>query len=135
MGRNSAAAQPEDAPQNQDRTYRPIDLVHLAKQCLGDAALELEILNLFDTTLLTYHERLRQAASADELALNLHAIKGAAAGVGAWTVAEMAAALEEELGAGQEPSAEKVDDLALAIEDVRGFIARTLADRSFDPEA
>ncbi len=42
------------------RPSRPIDLVHLAKQCLGDENLELEILRLFDTTLVTYMGRLRR---------------------------------------------------------------------------
>ena len=50
----------EDAlPKAAKRPMRPVDLVHLAKQCLGDENLELEILRLFDTTLVTYFDRLQ----------------------------------------------------------------------------
>jgi HPt (histidine-containing phosphotransfer) domain-containing protein len=127
MARNTAAAQPEETPQNRKRRLRPIDLVHLAKQCLGDEALELEILQLFDTTIATYYGRLQDATTPEEVAMNLHAIKGAASGVGAWAISEMAAALESDHRAGQDLSVEQIDDLGLAVEDVRGFIARLLA--------
>ncbi|MBF0679288.1 MAG: Hpt domain-containing protein [Devosia sp.] len=127
MARNTAAAQPEETPQSRKRRLRPIDLVHLAKQCLGDEALELEILQLFDTTIATYYGRLQDATTPEEVAMNLHAIKGAASGVGAWAISEMAAALESDHRAGQDLSVEQIDDLGLAVEDVRGFIARLLA--------
>ncbi|WEJ59944.1 Hpt domain-containing protein [Devosia sp. FJ2-5-3] len=126
MARNTAAAKPEAAPQVRSRTMRPIDLVHLAKQCLGDEGLELEILRLFDTTIATYYARLRAAATPEQIAMNLHAIKGAASGVGAWTIADMAVALEADIRGGQPMVAERVDDLGLAVEDVRGYIARLL---------
>lgn len=126
MARNTAAAKPEAAPQVRSRTMRPIDLVHLAKQCLGDEGLELEILRLFDTTIATYYARLRAATTPEQIAMNLHAIKGAASGVGAWTIADMAAALEADIRGGQAMVAERVDDLGLAVEDVRGYIARLL---------
>ncbi|WEJ34802.1 Hpt domain-containing protein [Devosia sp. SD17-2] len=127
MARNTAAAQPEETPQSRKRRLRPIDLIHLAKQCLGDEALELEILQLFDTTIATYYGRLQDATTPEEVAMNLHAIKGAASGVGAWAISEMAAALESDHRAGQDLSVEQIDDLGLAVEDVRGFIARLLA--------
>ena len=76
------------------RAMRPVDLVHLAKQCLGDEGLELEILRLFETTLATYLERLKLATTFDEFALNLHSLKGAASGVGAWSIADLAKAME-----------------------------------------
>lgn len=105
---------------------RPIDLVHLAKQCLGDEGLEKEILRLFDTTIATYLNRLQQAESFDDLSANLHAIKGASAGVGAWAVADMAKAMEDELRAARPVSPERIADLVLVVEDVRGFIGRML---------
>ena len=128
MAQNTAFATAEAEPNPKARPARPIDLVHLAKQCLGDENLELEVLRLFDTTIATYYGRLRAASSHDDLALNLHAVKGAAAGVGAWTVADMARALEDELRAGRPLAPERIDDLGLAVEDVRGVIARMLAD-------
>jgi len=105
---------------------RPIDLVHLAKQCLGDENLELEVLRLFDTTIRTYFGRLQLAVSYDDLALNLHSIKGAAAGVGAWTIADQARSAEIELQAGRSLAPERIADLGIAVEEVRSFIARML---------
>ncbi|MBE7732125.1 Hpt domain-containing protein [Devosia faecipullorum] len=113
----------------QGRPMRPVDLVHLARQCLGDENLELEILRLFDTTLATYFQRLTLASSFDDLAINLHAIKGAAAGVGAWGVSELAAALETELRDGRPLRHERIEDLAMVVEETRDFIARMLADK------
>ena len=109
------------------RAMRPIDLVHLAKQCLGDEHLEYEILRLFDTTIKTYFGRLELAASYDDLAINLHSIKGAASGVGAWTIADLAKAAEVEMHAGRPLSMERIADLGMAIEEVHVFIDRMLS--------
>lgn len=114
------------APVPEKRAARPIDLVHLAKQCLGDENLEFEILRMFDTTLGTYLSRLKLASTFDELALNLHAIKGAASGVGAFAVADIACGLEGELRGGRPLQGERIDDLGLAVEEVRSFIAEML---------
>lgn len=127
MAQNAAFATSDTEPNPRVRVARPIDLVHLAKQCLGDEGLELEVLRLFDTTIATYYGRLRAAMSHDDLAMNLHAVKGAASGVGAWTIADMAKALEAELRAGRPLAPERIDDLGLAVEDVRGFISHMLA--------
>lgn len=123
------------APLSQNRPMRPVDLVHLAKQCLGDENLELEILRLFDTTLSTYFGRLKLASSFDDLAINLHAIKGAAAGVGAWGVAEFAKTLETELRDGRPISAERIADFGLVVEDVRGYIDGMLTNQADWPSA
>ena len=75
----------------------PLDLVHLARQCLGDAALEAELLGLF---------RLQGRALAAELShsppLSLeskakiaHRLRGSALAVGARRVAGAAGLLEE----------------------------------------
>ena len=109
------------------RAARPIDLVHLAKQCMGDEHLEYEILRLFDTTVKTYFGRLELADSYDDLAINLHSIKGAASGVGAWTIADLAKAAEVEMQAGRPLAPERIADLGMAIEEVRGFIAEMLS--------
>ena len=109
------------------RAMRPIDLVHLAKQCLGDEHLEYEILRLFDTTVQTYFARLEQATSFDELIMSLHSIKGAASGVGAFTVSDLARACETELQAARPLQPERIADLGMAIEEVRTFIARMLS--------
>ena len=125
MAQKSAAVQQIDSTRP-TRPERPIDLVHLARQCLGDEHLEYEILRMYDTTVKTYFGRLQLASSYDELALNLHSIKGASGGVGAFSVANLAKSAEVELQAGRPLSPERIDDLGLAIEEVRGFIARML---------
>src|SRR5690606_2577111 len=107
---------------------RPIDRAHLAKQCLGDENLELEIPRLFDTTIKTYYERLRLAGHYDHLAANLHAIKGASAGVGAFEVTELARHLERDLQAMRPLTTEQLDDLGMAVEEVRATIADILSD-------
>lgn len=125
MAQRATAEQIVDLPFK--RSMRPIDLVHLAKQCLGDEHLEYEILRLFDTTVKTYFGRLEQALTFDEFALNLHSIKGAAGGVGAFTVSDLAKGCEIELQAGRPLNPERIADLGIAIEEVRSFITRMLS--------
>jgi HPt (histidine-containing phosphotransfer) domain-containing protein len=108
------------------KAERPIDLVHLAKQCLGDEHLEYEIMRIYDTTVKTYFDRLKLSSSHDDLMLNLHSIKGASGGVGAFSVANLAKTAEVELQAGRPLSPERIDDLGMAIEEVRAFIAHML---------
>jgi HPt (histidine-containing phosphotransfer) domain-containing protein len=125
MAQQSATAE-QISPVSRNRAERPIDLVHLAKQCMGDEHLECEILRMYDTTVKTYLSRLQLATSADDLAINLHSIKGASGGVGAFSVANLAKAAETELQAGRPLSSERIEDLGMAIEEVRAFIARVL---------
>lgn len=127
MAPGGPAVKTERIADTRTRTMRPIDLVHLAKQCLGDEGLEFEVLRLFDTTIGNYYDRLKLAASFDDLALALHSIKGAAAGVGAWAIADLAKAMETEIRNGRPLTQERIDDLGLLVEDVRDFIARMVA--------
>lgn len=122
--RNAAQADRDEA--RAPRT-RPIDMEHLANQCLGDENLGLEVLRMFDGTIAGYFGRLRLATAFDELAAHLHTIKGAAAGVGARGVADLARALEDDLRAGRPLKPERIDDLGMAIEEVRSFIAGLVA--------
>lgn len=96
---------------------RPVDLVHLARQTMGDRELEQEILQLFIQQAKTINERIG-AADVSERKRLAHGLKGSARGIGAFGVAECAAAIEEF------PS--KVDlltELANRIDAVRDFIA------------
>lgn len=127
MAPGGPAVKEESVSDIRTRTMRPIDLVHLAKQCLGDEALELEVLRLFDTTISSYYDRLKLAASFDDLALALHSIKGAAAGVGAWAIADLAKVMENDIRNGRPLTQERIDDLGLVVEDVRDFIGRMVA--------
>lgn len=73
---------------------RAIDLVHLSRMTFGDRALEREVLQLF----IRQSEQILakiESADADGLARLAHTLKGSAAGVGAWAVADAASALEQ----------------------------------------
>jgi hypothetical protein len=105
---------------------RPIDLVHLAKQCLGDENLEREVLGLFDTTIAAYFGRLTGAEIADELGFHLHAMRSASSGVGAWGIVDQVSAAEAKLHANQPLNDETVADIGHAVEEVRSYIASVL---------
>jgi len=126
MAHNAVSAE-NSGPETARRPARPIDLVHLARQCLGDAGLEHEILRLFDTTVKTYFSRLRLATTFDELAMNLHSLKGASSGVGAWSIAELARAAEADIKAGRALSPEQIDDIGIAVEEVSAFVTEMLS--------
>ena len=73
---------------------RPIDLVHLAKQTLGDRSLETEVLRLFLAQTDIYMSRIETAGNDEERFEAAHTIKGSALNIGAWNVAEAANNLE-----------------------------------------
>ena len=96
---------------------RPIDLAHLSRQSLGDRAIEAEVLGLFLLQASGVRETLAGLAPAERARL-AHGLRGSAAGVGAFAVADAAKAIER-----------KPDDQALirrlsdCIDEARGFIA------------
>lgn len=106
-----------------------IDLTHLSRQALGDHALEVELLHLFD----------RQAARiAGELAMPdlspgaraerqdlAHTLKGSARAVGAWRVADACQELEERLRLFAAPASLEEACLGVrqAVSEARAFIA------------
>lgn len=69
---------------------RPIDLVHLARQTLGDRDLEREILNLFTVQARALLVRIGTAETLQERGDLAHTLKGSARAVGAWAVADAA---------------------------------------------
>lgn len=73
---------------------RPIDLVHLARQTLGDRSLEQEILSLYYKQAKTLLERIADCASIRERMDFAHTLKGSSRAVGAWQVAQAAEAVE-----------------------------------------
>jgi len=96
---------------------RPVDLVHLARQTMGDRDLEREVLALFVQQALSVRDRIAGAGEQERLAL-AHGLKGAARGVGAFAVADCAAGIE------RLPADERaVKRLGALIEQVRDFIA------------
>jgi HPt (histidine-containing phosphotransfer) domain-containing protein len=106
----------------------PIDIEHLSKQTLGDEGLEIEVLRLFDEMSHVYYARLEQSTSVADLLRNLHTLKGAAAGIGAFGLAELARVAEAELRQGSPVNPERIEDLNVAVEEVSAFIAQRLKD-------
>ena len=107
---------------------RPTDMMHLTKQALGDAGLEGEILRNFDEVLAAHFDRLEGSGTVPELLHHLHIIRGASVGVGAWSLAEHAHVMETELNEGEPVNPERVEDIHFAVEEVRAFVARRVAE-------
>lgn len=72
---------------------RPVDLVHLSHQTMGDAALEREVLGLLARQIASLSHRLDHA-HAEERRRMAHAMKGACLNVGAFRLARAAEAFE-----------------------------------------
>src|ERR1700761_4803931 len=77
----------------------PIDLAHLARMTLGDAALERPVLALFASQSESVIEKL--AALPAEAGALAHTLKGSARAIGAFRVAECAEALEAAIRQGE----------------------------------
>jgi HPt (histidine-containing phosphotransfer) domain-containing protein len=119
-GDNTAKAVEIEALEPEIR--RPIDMDHLSRQTLGDPGLELEVLRMFDAMSHTYYARLENSTNVEDLLRNLHTLKGAAAGIGAFGLAELARVAETELRDGAPVNPERIDDLGVAVEEVSTFI-------------
>ena len=96
---------------------RPVDLVHLARQTMGDRDLERQVLGLFVQQALAVRDEIAAADTKRRLFL-AHGLKGSARGVGAFAVAECAAEIEH-----QPQDGRVVRRLGRLIEDVRDFVA------------
>lgn len=96
---------------------RPVDMAHLARQTMDDRALEQEVLALFVQQALSVRDKILDA-DAKERVLLAHSLKGSARGIGAFAVAECAAAIEK-----QPEDARMLKKLGVLIEEVRDFIA------------
>lgn len=106
----------------------PIDRIHLARQTLGDVSLAEEVLRLYDEMARVTFDRLQHSTTRNDLMVHLHALKGASLGVGAFALAELARVAEDELRAGMPVNPERVEDVGIAVEEVRAFIAPMIAD-------
>ena len=117
---------PEALSQPDGMRSRPIDLVYLSRQTLGDPGLETEILSLFSEMAAAYLKKVTDSGDPAEIAIGLHSLKGAAAGIGASGLATEAKAAEAEMKDTGTIGAERLSDLAIAVEEVRAFIASIL---------
>jgi HPt (histidine-containing phosphotransfer) domain-containing protein len=104
------------------RRRRPIDLVHLARQTMGNRDLELEILKLFDTQLEGQVTRIKSTDKSEDLALPLHTIKGMALGVGARAIEELARRAEQQVTEDGALAPELLADLEVAVAEAHAFI-------------
>lgn len=107
--------------------HRPIDMVHLSRQTLGDHGLECEVLRLFDKMARVYFGRLETSTTEADVLQHLHTLKGAASGVGAWALADLAKAAEDEIRNGGSVNPERIGDIDIAVQEVSAFIGDILA--------
>lgn len=91
---NIAFEAPDNSTGPCPSSTRPIDLVHLAKQTMGDKALEIEVLQIFARQARSCLAELSTADVVQAKAV-AHRLKGAASAVGAHEVAAVAGRLEE----------------------------------------
>jgi HPt (histidine-containing phosphotransfer) domain-containing protein len=96
---------------------RPIDLVHLRKQTFGDRNLEQEVLGMFLQQAQAVKERL-SGSNKEERVMLAHGLRGSAGGVGAFAVADAAAAVE------RDPHDKGLaNSLSKRIDEMRDFVA------------
>jgi HPt (histidine-containing phosphotransfer) domain-containing protein len=96
---------------------RPVDLVHLARQTMGDRALEQEVLALFVQQATLVRDQIVAASTIERLRL-AHGLIGSARGVGAFAIADCAVEIE------RNPDDRQVlKRLAGLIDEMRDFIA------------
>jgi HPt (histidine-containing phosphotransfer) domain-containing protein len=75
-------------------SIRPIDLVHLTRQTMGDRALETEILGMFAKQMSGSRLTMGKG-NADERKRLAHTIKGTARSVGAFSLGDVAERIEK----------------------------------------
>ncbi|NGO52614.1 Hpt domain-containing protein [Allomesorhizobium camelthorni] len=96
---------------------RPVDLVHLARQTMGDRALEQQVLALFVQQATLVRDQIVAASTGERLRL-AHGLIGSARGVGAFAIADCAVEIE------RNPDDRQVlKRLARLIDEMRDFIA------------
>jgi HPt (histidine-containing phosphotransfer) domain-containing protein len=103
----------------------PIDLVHLARQCLGDAELEVELLGLFrlQARALTAELTHSPALPLESKAKIAHKLRGSALAVGARRVAGAAGRIEELALSAGDPHCSEADVIAALLSAVAEAVA------------
>ncbi|MDQ6437834.1 Hpt domain-containing protein [Mesorhizobium sp. LHD-90] len=97
--------------------HRPIDMAHLARQTMGDRALEQEVLGMFVNQSRLVQDQIAHAGP-EECQRLAHGLRGAAAGVGAFAIADCASEIEAD-----PRDAQAKRKLAKLIEEARDFVA------------
>lgn len=108
-----------------------VDMEHLSRYTGGDAALNAEVLRLFDsqvTEMVTRLETILAARDAKSWKQVTHTLKGAARGIGAFDFADAAAALEPlDLDADSANARAGIDALQVRADAVASFIREYVA--------
>ena len=95
-----------------------IDRVHLTRMTHGERDLEREVLQLYATQAAVLLGRMLRAdavpLAAPAIAALAHTLKGSSRGIGAWQVADAAAAVETDAAEGRDTTA-SIERLAAAI--------------------
>ena len=121
----SVAEQPSSPPAGE-----AIDTEHLSRMTLGERSLEREVLALFDRQADMLLPRIRRGVPG-VAAASAHTLKGSAVGIGAFRVAEAAAAVEQAQGFEFRDAAvaAAIDTLAAVLDEAKAEIARLLRTR------
>ncbi|MBV9990212.1 MAG: Hpt domain-containing protein [Alphaproteobacteria bacterium] len=107
-----------------------VDLAHLARYTGGDAALNAEILRLFDSQASELVDKLQSiidARDAREWKLATHTLKGAARGIGAFALGDAAAAAEPIDPSDSRTATAALETVQVRTGEVRLFIKAYLA--------
>jgi HPt (histidine-containing phosphotransfer) domain-containing protein len=125
-----AVARVQGQPPSPALSVGPIDLQHLSRMTLGELSLQREVLALFERQADILLRRVRRGAPALAAAA-AHTLKGSAAGIGAFEVAEAAAAVQQAKEQGEARSndataAAAIEILAAVLQEARAEIARLL---------
>jgi hypothetical protein len=86
---------PELTPLSDNPLQDVFDTSHLGRYTLGDMALEKELLGLFRVQARLQLDLISAAACAGDFSASVHALKGAALALGAWSIARTTSELEE----------------------------------------
>jgi Hpt domain len=119
--------------QGQGRLDPPLDLVHLARHCLGDHDLEDELLGLFRVQSRALAAQLSDPglSSLESKANIAHKLRGSALAIGAGRVADAALRIEEiatPTGDRGQPGADELTDLAQATAALNSAVAEAVAE-------
>lgn len=107
----------------------PVDLVHLGRYTLGDAALEREILGLFLGQIPLTIEALKFAPTDKDWYQAAHTLKGSGRAVGAWRVARLAQQAEKLGGIADKAACEAiVQKIEEAVAEAEAYVASVFPD-------
>ena len=131
--RSSAQPSPVPAPDVPRDGARPVDLVHLTRQCFGDKRLETELLRLFMRQARQIQGGLDAQVGDDSVSCLpagdlLHTLAGSARVVGAHRVAVLAETYEAALRGRDHAALGEADRAAMraAVEEACGYIGGLL---------